>query len=104
MMEATVATQFETLTSAAQECDVIVAATALQVAARSVAEKLGIPYVFAAYAPVVLPSPHHAPPPLPTLPGQAPPTTNDNSELWAQNAERRKVLARKYMCYGFVNI
>lgn len=76
MMEATVATQFETLTSAAQECDVIVAATALQVAARSVAEKLGIPYVFAAYAPVVLPSPHHAPPPLPPLPGQAPPTTN----------------------------
>lgn len=104
MMEATVATQFETLTSAAQECDVIVAATALQVAARSVAEKLGIPYVFAAYAPVVLPSPHHAPPPLPPLPGQAPPTKNDNSELWAQNAERRKVLARKYMCYGFVNI
>ena len=84
----------------------IVAATALQVAARSVAEKLGlgIPYVFAAYAPVVPPSPHHAPPPLPPLPGQAPPTTNDNSELWAQNAERRKVLARKYMCYGFVNI
>jgi vancomycin aglycone glucosyltransferase len=69
MMEATVTTQFETLTSAAQECDVIVAATALQVAARSVAEKLGIPYVFAAYAPVVLPSPHHARPPLPPLPG-----------------------------------
>src|SRR5215475_3989400 len=88
MAEATVATQFETLTSAAQDCDVIVAATALQVAARSVAEKMGIPYVFAAYAPVVLPSPHHAPPPLPPLPGQAPPTTNDNSELWAQDAAR----------------
>jgi len=88
MAEATVATQFETLTSAAQECDMIIAATALQVAARSVAEKMGIPYVFAAYAPVVLPSPHHGPPPLPPLPGQAPPTTNDNSELWAQNAAR----------------
>jgi vancomycin aglycone glucosyltransferase len=88
MAEATVATQFETLTSAAQGCDVIVAATALQVAARSVAEKSGIPYVFAAYAPVVLPSPHHAPPPLPPLPGQAPPTTNDNRELWAQDATR----------------
>lgn len=88
MAEATVATQFETLISAAQECDVIVAATALQVAARSVAEKMGIPYVFAAYAPVVLPSSHHAPPPLPPLPGQAPPTTNDNSELWAQDAAR----------------
>ena len=32
MMEATVPIQFETLTSAAQECDVIVAATALQLA------------------------------------------------------------------------
>ncbi|HEY6346697.1 MAG TPA: glycosyltransferase [Bryobacteraceae bacterium] len=88
MAEATVATQFETLASAAQDCDVIVAATALQVAARSVAEKRGVPYVFAAYAPVVLPSPHHAPPPLPPLPGQAPPATNDNSELWAQDAAR----------------
>ncbi len=88
MAEATVATQFETLISAAQGCDVIVAATALQVAARSVAEKMGIPYVFAAYAPVVLPSPHHAPPPLPPLPGQVPPTANDNSELWAQDAAR----------------
>jgi vancomycin aglycone glucosyltransferase len=88
MAESTVSTQFDTLTSAAQECDVIVATTALQVAARSVAEKMGIRYVFAAYAPVVLPSPHHAPPPLPPLPGQAPPTTNDNSELWAQQAER----------------
>jgi vancomycin aglycone glucosyltransferase len=88
MAEATVATQFETLTSAAQECDVIVAASALQVAARSVAEKMGISYVFAAYAPVVLPSPHHAPPPLPPLPGQAPPTTNDNRQLWAQDAAR----------------
>ena len=91
MMEATVATQFETLTSAAQECDVIVAATALQVAARSVAEMLGIPYVvFAAYAPVVLPSPHPAPP-LPPLPGQAPPprrTTTVSFGHRMRNAER----------------
>lgn len=88
MAEATVATQFETLTAAAQGCDAIVAATALQVAARSIAEKMGIPYVFAAYAPVVLPSPHHAPPPLPPLPGQAPSMTNDNGELWAQDSAR----------------
>ena len=88
MAEATVATQFETLSSSAQGCDVIVAATALQVAARSVAEKLGIPYVFAAYTPVVLPSSHHAPPPLPPLPGQAPTTTNNNDEMWAQDAAR----------------
>ena len=62
LAEASVATQFETVASAAQGCDVIVAATALQIAARSVAEKMGIPYVFVAYCPIVLPSPHHAPP------------------------------------------
>ena len=38
----------------------------------SVAERMGIPYVFAAYCPAVLPSPLHAPPPLPPIPGQAP--------------------------------
>jgi vancomycin aglycone glucosyltransferase len=68
---------------------VIIAATALQIAARSVAEKLGIPYVFVAYCPAVLPSPHHAPPPLPPLPGQVPPpATADNRELWARDAQR----------------
>lgn len=88
MGSATVATQFETVTAAAQGCDVIVAATALQIAARSVAEKMGIRYVFAAYSPIVLPSPHHPPPPLPPLAGEAPPATNDNRELWARDAAR----------------
>ena len=88
MAEATVAAQFETIGAAAQDCDVIVAATALQIAARSVAEKMGIPYIFAAYSPTVLPSSHHAPPPLPPLAGQAPAATNDNRELWAQDAAR----------------
>lgn len=85
---ATVDTQFATLIPAAEGCDVIVAATALQVAARSVAEKLAIPYVFAGYAPVIFPSSHHAPPPLPPVPGLTPPTTNDNRELWAHDAAR----------------
>jgi vancomycin aglycone glucosyltransferase len=40
MIEGTVATQFETISAAAQGCDVIVGATALQVAAPSIAEKL----------------------------------------------------------------
>lgn len=61
MMEGTVATQFETIPTAAQGCDVIVAGNALQIAARSVAEQRGIRYVFAAYCPITLPSPHHAP-------------------------------------------
>ena len=88
MAEGTVATQFETITAAAQGCDIIVAATALQIAARSVAEKMGIPYIFGAYSPIVLPSSHHPPPPLPPLPGQAPPSTDDNRELWARDGAR----------------
>src|SRR5207342_262641 len=80
--------QFETITAAAQGCDVIVGATALQIAAPSVAEKMGIPYVFAAYCPAVLPSPHHAPPVLPVL-GDAPaPAMTDYGELWARDARR----------------
>src|SRR5262249_20110334 len=58
----TIAGQFGTLGEAAAGCDVIVASTALQYAARSIAEQRDIPYFFAAYSPVVLPSPHHGPP------------------------------------------
>ena len=89
LAETSVATQFETITAAAHSCDMIVAATALQIAARSVAETMGIPYVFAAYCPNVLPSAHHAPPVLPPVPGQTPASaTADNRELWARDAER----------------
>jgi vancomycin aglycone glucosyltransferase len=88
MVEATVATQFETIAAAAEGCDIIVGATALQIAAPSVAERMGIPYLFAAYCPTVLPSPHHAPIPL-GLRGDTPaPATADNRELWARDAER----------------
>jgi vancomycin aglycone glucosyltransferase len=95
MMEATIATQFETIGAAASDCDVIVAATALQIAARSVAEKKGIPYFFAAYSATVLPSLHHSPPPLP---GEAPGLLRAsaperegrpaNQQLWEQDAAR----------------
>jgi vancomycin aglycone glucosyltransferase len=88
MMEASVAAQFETITGAAESCDAIVGATALQLAAPSIAEWMGIPYVFAAYCPAVLPSPHHAPPVLGML-GDAPASTPDDyAELWARDAER----------------
>jgi vancomycin aglycone glucosyltransferase len=92
MAEETVATQFETVTAAAQGRDIIVAATALQIVARSVAEKMGIRYIFVAYSPVVLPSSHHPPPPLSPLPGEAQPPTNDNQELWARDAARFNAL------------
>ena len=89
LAEFSVATQFETVAEAAKGCDIIVAATALQIAARSVAEKLGIPYIFVGYCPAVFPSPHHAPPPLPPIPGRPPlAATADNRELWARDAER----------------
>ena len=88
MAEATVSTQFETIRGAARGCAAIVAATALQIAARSVSELMNIPYVFVAYAPTVLPSPHHPPPVLPSLPGEAPPPAADTRELWTRDAER----------------
>ena len=89
-VEASIATQFETITLAAQGCDAIVGATALQIAAPSVAEQMGIPYVFAAYCPTVLPSPHHAPPVLGML-GDAP-APADYAALWARDAERFNTL------------
>jgi vancomycin aglycone glucosyltransferase len=88
LAEGTVTAQFETVSGAAKECDILVAATALQIAARSVTETIGIPYVFVAYAPVVLPSPHHAPPPLPAVPGQPAAAAASNGELWARDTER----------------
>ena len=86
MMEDMVTTQFATVMAAIQDCNIIVAATGLQIATRSVAEKRGIPYIFAAFCPAVLPSPHHAPP-VYRMRGQTPaPATADNQELWARDA------------------
>lgn len=88
MIEGTVNTQFETLAAAAEGCDLIVGATALQVAAPSVAEKSGVPYVFAAYCPAVLPSPHHAPPVLGMLGDKPSPAPSEYAKLWEQDAQR----------------
>ncbi len=63
----TVRAQFQVIPEAARGCDLILAATALQLAARSVAELMGIPYVFAAYASCVFPSPDHPPPKMDRL-------------------------------------
>jgi vancomycin aglycone glucosyltransferase len=93
LAEASVAAQFETVAAAAEGCETMVAATALQIAARSVAEKQGIPYVFAAYCANVLPSPHHPPPPLPPLPGETPlPAAASNEERWARDTGRFNAL------------
>lgn len=92
LADASVAAQFETIATAATGCDVIVAATALQIAARSVAEKLGIRYLFAAYCPIVFPSPHHAPPPMPPLPGEVPLPADGNAARWSRDTERFNTL------------
>jgi vancomycin aglycone glucosyltransferase len=62
MAEESVREQFRVIAAAARGCDLLVAAGALQVAARSIAEQHKIPYVFAAYCPAILPSPKYPPP------------------------------------------
>jgi vancomycin aglycone glucosyltransferase len=88
MIEGTVATQFKTIGEAARDRDVIIGATALQIAAPSIAESLGIPYIFAAYCPAVLPSPHHPPPVLAALGDTPAPTLSDYSALWSDDSRR----------------
>jgi vancomycin aglycone glucosyltransferase len=89
MIEGTVAEQFAALGSAAEAgCDVVVGGGGLAIAAPSIAEKYGARYVYAAFAPVTLPSPHHAPPVFAML-GE----TRDDSDpqiaaLWRDDAQR----------------
>jgi vancomycin aglycone glucosyltransferase len=78
---------FDTVAAAAEGCDGILATGLAHFASRSVAEKLGIPYVYATFCPFLLPSPHHAPPAM-LLPGQSvPPGATDNRVLWELNAQ-----------------
>ncbi|MEU9028960.1 glycosyltransferase [Streptomyces sp. NPDC048383] len=82
-----VTTTYDALAPVAEGHDLIVATGLIPAAAaaRTVAEKLGIPYVFVAYFPTYLPSPHH--PPL-TWPGRTfPPEVTDNRKLWDLNTE-----------------
>jgi vancomycin aglycone glucosyltransferase len=76
--------QFDKVGPAAEGCDVILGGNAHQYAARSIAERRGVPYFTALYAPVAIPSPGHAPPPGP---GQAwaPGDAASNSQRWADN-------------------
>ncbi|MET9398952.1 glycosyltransferase [Kitasatospora sp. NPDC002965] len=72
--------------AAAGGCDVLVATGLVPAVAgvKSVAEKLGIRYVYASYQPVSLPSPHHPPIPRPGRP--LPPDVTDNRVLWDRDA------------------
>jgi vancomycin aglycone glucosyltransferase len=84
-----VAGQFATLREAAAGCDVLVGCNQLQVAARSVAELLGLRYVFADYSPIAFPSPHHLPP---RLPGPPPEPGADPRTVWARERDSRNAL------------
>ena len=81
-----IATWFSKVAVAAEGCDALVASGVIPAAAaaRSVAEKVGIPSVHVSYCPIVLPSPHHRPTPLPGRP--LPPDVTGNQELWELNA------------------
>jgi vancomycin aglycone glucosyltransferase len=61
MADGMVRGQFQVITEAARDSDLVVGAGALQIATRSIAEAQKIPYIFAAYCPAVLPSPHYPP-------------------------------------------
>ncbi|MDQ0934184.1 vancomycin aglycone glucosyltransferase [Streptomyces turgidiscabies] len=74
--------QYEAVVAAAEGCDAVVATGLVPAvaAARSAAEKLGVPFLYVAYFPTMLPSPHHRPHALPGRP--FPPDETDNRVLW----------------------
>ncbi|MER8045746.1 glycosyltransferase [Streptomyces sp. NPDC094032] len=81
-----VAAFHENVSAVAEGCDVLLATGLVPAVAgvRSVAELRGIPYVYASYQPVSLPSPHHPPIPRPGRP--LPPDVTDNGVLWERDA------------------
>ncbi|MEW2414274.1 glycosyltransferase [Streptomyces sp. NPDC046866] len=82
-----VAAFHQNVTAVAEGFDVLVATGLVPAVAgvQAAAEQLGIPYVYASYQPVSLPSPHHPPIPRPGRP--LPPEVTDNQALWERDAE-----------------
>jgi vancomycin aglycone glucosyltransferase len=90
----TIRAQFPALIAYAQGCDLIVAAGALQLATRSVAQSLKIPYVFAAYCPAVLPSSSYPPAKMGAHYPQSL-SSEANSALWLEEEENWNALFRE---------
>jgi vancomycin aglycone glucosyltransferase len=84
--------QFDALAAVAEGCDAIIATGLLPsvAAAQSVAEKLGIHFSWAAFCPLMVPSPHHPPMEYPGWPH--PPEVTDNLALWEFNAQAKHAL------------
>ncbi|WOX20340.1 glycosyltransferase [Streptomyces solicathayae] len=85
-----VAAHFETVGKAAEDCDVLVASGLMPAGARSVAEKLGIRYVYVGFHPFEMPSAHYLPSPRPGPP--APPDVTDVQALWDLDAQKVNAL------------
>jgi len=84
--------QYEAIATAAEGCDAIVATGLFPsvAAAQSVAEKLGIHFSWAAFWPLMVPSPHHPPMKYPGWPH--PPYLTDHLALWEFNAQAKNAL------------
>ncbi|WP_107500680.1 glycosyltransferase [Streptomyces sp. Ru62] len=87
-----IAGQLDTVTEAAQDCDVLVATGALPAAAGalSVAEKLGIRSVSVTFQQLTLPAAHRRPLARPGLP--LPPEVTDHEVLWELDARNADAL------------
>lgn len=82
----TVAEQFRVMPEAAHGCDLILVGGMLQTAGRSIAELVGIPYVYAAYCPATLPSPDYPPATMGARHSQSLPA-EENRRLWLADAQ-----------------
>lgn len=87
-----VAARYETLLPAAEGCDVLLASGLMPTGARSVAEKLGIRYVFACFHTAGLPSSKYRP--LARPGHQSSPDETDIKVLWEEDAQRVNALYR----------
>ncbi|MGW3103881.1 glycosyltransferase [Streptomyces sp. NPDC001100] len=87
-----VAARYETLLPAAEGCDVLLASGLMPTGARSVAEKLGIRYVFACFHTAGLPSSKYRP--LARPGHQSSPEETDIKVLWEEDAQRVNALYR----------
>src|SRR5512133_3109596 len=78
--------QFQVIAEAARDCDLVVAAGALQIATRSLAEAQNIPHLFVAYCPAVLPSLKYPPPKMDARYSYSLPES-ENLQLWKENEQ-----------------
>lgn len=85
-----VAARFDTLTTAAEGCDALLATGLMPAGARDVAEKLGIRYVYACFHIFGLPSRHFPPGARPGNP--SPQEESDIKVLWEHDSQRVNAL------------